>query len=795
MAEESILLRVGIDESQIARSEDAIISARESLDALRESNKQLAAEGKKNTAEFVKNETAINSLNTTVKENQRILNASAKITKSSTGSIAELRANVSRLKQEYVNLSAEERTNEKTGVALQKSLLAQTEALKELEGEIGVTSRNVGNYTGSILEAVDGTGLFSKAQKALAAAQNVATLATEGGTTATQSFGKALILTGIGAFVVVLGSLISYLTQTQEGMDLVSKATAAIGTFVAVVTDEFSRLGKQIFDNVVPAFEGLSDIIGGILTLDFDQVKRGIEGVQKAAGNIDGINIIEVGKAAATAAKEAAGLESELQNLTRAEKQLDKVRADSRATISQLKFLAEDTTKSAKEREEATKQALAIEEDLLNKSIELQTERVRITKAQNDLSNSTDEDVNRAIDAEIGLSNLRQESAEKQIELNNKLNGIRKEQEAKNVAASTEAAKLQEKADADALKKAAETQKALNDQFSEAIKARAEEVGLAIEDSINEVRQQFADGLIDLDTYQEQLDAVEALALETRRAAVEGQLEVNRSNAQIDAETRIAIEEDLQAQLRAINNESVSAGVADRQKELEAAKVLAEDKKTLAKETADAEIAATDAVLNAAISVFGAQSAAGKIAASFQAIIDTYRGANLALATIPPPFGQIIAGVTIATGLSNVAKINSKAPPKFEEGGGMEISGPSHAGGGVDVAVGGRTVANVEGGEGLYVMKKTAFQSLKALSNYNQSFGGRSWLGGSRSFYQADGGAISRGGAPSLDSRAIMDGQSSLSSAIEGLTIITRISDIDRVNSDAKLVKVNSDLG
>ena len=49
MAEESILLRVGVDENQIARSEAAVIAARESIDALREANKRLADEGKKNT--------------------------------------------------------------------------------------------------------------------------------------------------------------------------------------------------------------------------------------------------------------------------------------------------------------------------------------------------------------------------------------------------------------------------------------------------------------------------------------------------------------------------------------------------------------------------------------------------------------------------------------------------------------------------------------------------------------------------------------------------------------------------
>lgn len=793
MAEESILLRVGIDENQIAKSEAAIVSARTELDKLKASNKALADEGKKNTVEFVKNETAIRDLTTTVRENERVLSANAKMQKSANGSIRELRASVSRLKEEYVELSAEERENAQVGGLLQKELLAQTEALKALETEIGVTSRNVGNYTGSILQAVDGSGLFAKAQQALAGAQAAATAATQAGTIATQSFGKALIATGIGAFVIILGSLLSYLTRTQEGMDLVSKATAAVGTFVAVVTDEFSRLGKQIFDNVVPAFKGLGDIIGGILTLDFDQVKQGVEAVTAAAKNIDGINIIELGASAAKAAGDAAKLEGEMQGLVRAEKALEVERAKSKATIAALKFIAEDTSKTAKEREESAKKALGLEQGLLSKSISLQEDRLRIIKAQNDLSSSTDEDLNRAFDAEIALDDLRQESTTKQIELNNKLNGIRKEQADKATAERATAKAEREADDAEELAAAKKKQEELNAQYQEAITQRAADTDNAIRESINSVKTQFADGLIDLETYQAQLDQVEALALETRKAALLGQLEENKSNAIIDSETRIAIEADLQAQLRALADETATAGVAARQAEINGTKVLADEKKKLATDTANAQMAAEDAVLNAAKSVFGEQSAAGKIAASFQALIDTYRGANLAIATIPPPFGQIIAAATVAQGLSNVAKINSKPAPKFADGGGIEVSGPSHAGGGVDVALGGQTVANVEGGEGLFVMKKSAFQSIKALSDYNQNHGGRSWFKGGKQFL-ADGGAISRSGTPTLDRRALIDSQQTFEQAISNLTIVTKVSDIDRVQGDVKRVILQADL-
>jgi hypothetical protein len=804
MAEESILLRVGIDEKQIKKSQNAIVSARESIEKLKEAQKLLADQGGKNTVEFVKNETAIKNLSTSVSENQRVLSANAKIQTASTGSLAELRANVSRLKQEYVDLSGAERENVAVGGALQKELLSQTNTLKDLEGGIGVTSRNVGNYSSSIISAVDSSGLFAKAQAALATVQTVVTGATGVATVATKSFGNALIATGIGAIIVLFGSLISFLTRTQDGMDLVSKATSGLSTFVSVIFDAFSNLGKQLVNTIVPTFSGLGDIISGIIELDFDKVKKGVNGISEAIKKVEGINLLNIAGAAGKASAEAFKLTGELQNVVRAEKALSLETAKSRAQIEDLKKASDDTNKSNSERAKAAQEATNIELAQEGKRIDLQNERIRILKLQNELSKSKDEDINKVIDAEIELANIRQGSATIQTELQNKLNSLNKEAQDKRTAANTAAEAERTKAsdaataaqtssDEKALAASIELQKEINDNYQQALEQRQAETDLAVRESINEVRQQFADGIIDLDAYQTALDQVEALAIETRRAAVTGQLEANRTNAVIDAETRLAIETELQSEIRALQDETISSGVESQKAALIAETKLAKDKTDLAKLTSDSQIAATDAVLNAALSVFGAQSVAGKIAATFQAGIDTFRAANLALATIPPPFGQIVAAATVVQGLANVKKINAKAPPKFAEGGAMEVSGPSHAGGGVDVALGGQTVANVEGGEGLFVMKRSAFGALKALSSFNQRHGGRSWMtGGQR--HLADGGAIARGGIPALDSTALTDTRQSFENAISSLTIVTKVSDINRVQGEIKMVEILGDL-
>lgn len=802
MAEESILLRVGIDQNQIKQSEQAIVAARTEIDRLKASNKQLEDQGQKNSVQFVRNQTDIKDLSNTVRENERVLQANAKMSRSAGGSIAELRESVKTLQAEYVNLSKEERENEKVGGQLQKQIKAQNDELKNLEKQIGITGRNVGNYKDEVKEALAESGLFNKAQAALAAGQQAVASAQKIATISTKSFGAALVSTGIGAILVLFGSLVAFLTQTQKGMDLVAQATSAVGTFVGKVTDSFSKLGEQLIKAVIPTFTSLADIIGGILTLDFDQVRKGINGVSEAVSGIEPINLLEVGKNALQASKDAVILTKQLQDVTRAEKDLDLQRSQSRQNIERLKLIAEDQTKSTEERAKAAEQALNLELGLEQKAIKLQEERIRILAEQNDLTNSTDEDNNRLIDAQIKLANLQQESATKQIELNNKLNALKKEGNAANQLLIDQQTKLQEeankKAEAEAKKlnelKAAE-QKAFNEQFKANLQEQAKATQDSIQSEINAEKEKFVAGLTDFKEYQAALQAIEDAAIQKRKDDFLLQLENTRSNLQLEADTKLAIEKDLQEKIKQLDNDALTSLVENKKVEQDAAKKTADANKQLAEDEANFKINAAQSVLSAAISIFGQQSLAGKLAASFQAGIDTFAAANSVLKDplVPTFLKPVFVASTIASGLANVAKINSAKVPKLAEGGGIEIAGPSHAGGGVDVALGGQTVANVEGGEGLFVMKKDAFQSLKALSNYNQMFGGNSWFGGGKKFL-ADGGAISRGSSPTIDRRLLQDTQASLSNAMQSINVVTRVTDIDRVSGEMTLVEMQGDL-
>lgn len=119
------------------------------------------------------------------------------------------------------------------------------------------------------------------------------------------------------------------------------------------------------------------------------------------------------------------------------------------------------------------------------------------------------------------------------------------------------------------------------------------------------------------------------------------------------------------------NNELLAFQQENNQKQVELERDLNQSKQQLV----------TDALGNLA-SIVGENSKFGKGIALVQAIRDTYAGANLALASAPPPFNFISAAAVIAGGLANVKSITATPEPRtpsFAKGsrGGASVSVPT----------------------------------------------------------------------------------------------------------------------
>ena len=175
-----------------------------------------------------------------------------------------------------------------------------------------------------------------------------------------------LISTGIGAFVVLIGSLVSFFTNTKRGADKLSQAFTAMGAVVSVLTDRLSKVG-----------EAMSFIFSGEFRKAGEALKGTFAGITEEIGK-------EVDAMVA--------LKKRTQELRDADNEFMIQKAKTRQEIEKARLNAEDETKSAAERLEALKKALALEEQTTNRELELARERMEIQKQEMLLSENMAED-------------------------------------------------------------------------------------------------------------------------------------------------------------------------------------------------------------------------------------------------------------------------------------------------------------------------------------------------------------------------------------------------------------------
>jgi hypothetical protein len=348
------------------------------------------------------------------------------------GSNEQLRARLSLLTKEYNGLSKEQRENSATGKQMQATIKGISDKLKENEKAVGDNRRNVGNYE-EALKGVAGRinvmgvnlgGLASQLNTykegvvASAAATKASAAATGGLSGAMQILKVALIATGIGAFVVVLGSMVTFLTQTKRGSELLAQGLSAIGATVSVLTDRMSQLG-----------EALTMVFSGEFTKAAEQAKGAFSGITE--------EIVKESQA-------AAGLEKRMQKLRDAERELLVEVSKRKAEVAELQLIAEDETNSYAVRAEAIKKANAIQEENMRSELELQKERVAIIAAQMDLSENLEEDEQRLAEERAKLGEIEAANIKKLRTLKAKENSIRKQEHAEYVKQENQKRKLTE---------------------------------------------------------------------------------------------------------------------------------------------------------------------------------------------------------------------------------------------------------------------------------------------------------------------------------------------------------------
>ena len=448
-----------------------------------------------------------------------------------------------------------------------------------------------------------------------------------------------IISTGIGVLLIAFGTLMTWLTKTKKGAEVLERAFSGIGAAVNVIVDRVTKfasaVGKLFSGNVKGALRGITSAFTGI----GDEMSREI--------------------------RLAVELKGQLQSLNDSERELNVEFAKRRAEIEGLKMISEDLTKTEEERLDASKKAFKIEGDLLDKRVANAETAVDIQRTQNGLSENMAEDLDALADKEIALANIKGESATKQIELNNKINSIEREAAAtRKTEADERKAKSKERSD-ERLAQIEEEKKADLERIAALEKAEENAEVLRAEGKFERAKrfeaiqnENYLNELTDLQFQEEEklriereaqiisigylsTNKEEKLILDEEFRIKEEALAKKAGEIEIAQEQKVA---NAKAKIRDANLNNISAGIslvkslAGENKEIMAGALIAENAMGIAK------------------TIINTQASNAATIAQGAALAIPSGGASVAAATGLVASNNIAAGISIAASVAAAAQ-------------------------------------------------------------------------------------------------------------------------------------------
>lgn len=727
-----------------------------------------------------------------------------KATKLQSNSLDALRQQTANQKKELNGLNLETEKGRKRFDELSKSLKDNNEKIRELDQGAGDYKTTIGNYRQEVGKAITDTGLFGGIIGKLTQAKEIATkvmnaykVATVGSTTATGGASKALkifrlalISTGIGAIVVLLGTLISAFLSTQEGIDAVTSVTRP---FFAVL----AKLKGLVQELASGAFAGLAQILNGDISEGLATLKKSFTDAVSGVGDAvkEGI---EVGKE----------LDKLQKSIEKTEIALIVNKEKLNNEFEKQKSIAEDVTKTEKERVDAAQAAQAALKKLQDEQQKLLDLKIRQKELDNSLNDTSNEAAAELQELIAERLRFETEATAKIVSVRNLENSIVQGIANEEKARQAEAAKSNEER---AKKRESLRQAELKQQEAQRAQELAAEKQLADEKAKNEmILNQKLLVLSEFRRSQANEGRLQFLADESEYFKVKEEIELE--NFEIERErlleqSQIALEDEkLTAEEKAIQQaeidlalEELKAGHAERMidiADMQKAEELAIEKEKAEKRTAivragqqavQAGIDIGNNVINnfynkryaniqkqlengqiteeeyarkkenidknKAKSLYKSEVAEFKIKKAINIgtiIADTAKSVAAAIAATPLtgglPFSAINAGLGAAQ-LATVITEKAPPPPQFAAGGdvfSVIAGGRNHSAGGTKYKGEDGNVFEVEKGEGIFVTKREATNpALQMLNSANSMNGGRSMFSGSSRFLQ-DGGEASR---------------------------------------------------
>jgi hypothetical protein len=718
--EKTVLIQVEIERSEaqkgLEQTTRALLDNKKAIDEL---NKSFKA-GQTTTDEYVRESVRLKREQAELAAKSREYN---KQLDAESNSLNALKLRLAELTKERNNVNQGTEEGVRRAEELTAAIKETSDAIKAQEEAGGDFRRNVGNYASGFQDAakqikVFGVGLegINAILKANVFVLLVDTLLQLINIFKQSQTGMELFRKGGAALNAIFGKLSDAIEFVVNLVIDLIKGSASLG-------DKLKKLGEFIVDNIINRFKSVL-VFGEAISLLFEG--KFSEAATKAADAVIQLNTgITDGtakmKAYATEVADAANRAAELEDALIA---LEKQQADNavefakaRGEMERLKFISEDASKSLAEREAAARKAFEIENEQLQRSIKLQEERIAILKAQNDITNSTETYLQKVRDAEIELANLQRDSFGKQTEFNNKINAFNKERlNGIKAQKDAEAALIQFRLEqqikeADSIEKRIEKEieledakrkhllsqdnllasqrKLINEQYEAKIKAIREQGALdkqAIDDKIKEsefnlsqfrIQQEIERSNRLLENKANTLDETLSLIdykLQQEIALEEASRQRLLENEELNEAERQLIIAKSEAKITELNRNAEQTRIAEKERAAEIERQLNEQRIAEKERAAEIErqldeqrVAVTAQTLGQVANIFEKNTAAYKLFASTQALIDTYKAANAAYASVVgvpvvgPVLAPIAAAAAVAAGIKNVEQINAAA--------------------------------------------------------------------------------------------------------------------------------------
>ena len=640
------------------------------------------------------------------------------------GSLRALRAELSNLTKAYDSLSEADRMSE-AGLKLKQQIEVTTATIKNTEEQTGRFYRNVGNYANGFIEA------FTRMGGSMGNLKGPIGIVKNG----FMAISSTPLIAILGALVTIIQKVIQNLKSSEATMNAVTVAMAPLNAAGRLMQVVMQKLGEGIA-KVVTTLTKWADKLG--LITDAMKVEQQL-------------------------------VKDELALQLR-EREVIKQNADSQLKVSQLKAKAADkATYSAKERLGFLQEALAEEDAIAKREMELAQERYRIQVEQSKLAENSKEENDALAQSYAAMRQAEQSYFDKSRELTAQMAEAKK-----TIASEEKASAAARQAAAEAEIKAAEAQlKLLTEAEQHALDIRAREI---------EARLKLVEegSLAEYHLQQESLKAQLEIDLQ-RLASEEGTDELIKLRREQFIQDMEALdsqwEADMMTEADAILQQSLDNINAELQARREAQLEIEKQeraKQALAEGTARAFGTVAGSIANM-LATFGEENKEltrlSKIIALAQIAIETgvatAKGISGAM-SVPFPANLAAIATTIATIISGMTSaISTVKSAKFATGG--YVSGPG-------TATSDSIPARLSNGESVINAKSTAMFG-PLLSSLNQMGGGVAFnpaSGGSREGYEFLAAAVASG-MQSADIRVAVDEISRVQDNVNRIKVVSTI--------------------